>query len=215
MKYFMDTEFITGFKKPIRFLPTIGKFNKPEFFIQLISIGIVCEDGREFYAISDEFDESLADNWVKDNVISKLPRRNVSFHDSPRERQDALRWMSNEKIKYEIVKFMGGGVDDFSPILYVPVEAEIYAYFADYDWIVFCNLFGRMIDLPSGMPMYCKDLKQYLDDLAKSEADIDGTNFKDCLKAIKESPNYPKQENEHSALDDARWNYKLYKFLNK
>ena len=26
---------------------------------------------------------------------------------------------------------------------------------------------------------------------------------------------YPKQTNEHNALSDARWNYELYKFLNK
>ena len=27
--------------------------------------------------------------------------------------------------------------------------------------------------------------------------------------------NYPKQTNEHNALSDARWNYELYKFLNR
>ena len=26
---------------------------------------------------------------------------------------------------------------------------------------------------------------------------------------------YPKQTNEHNALSDARWNYELYKFLNR
>ena len=211
----MDTEFITGFKKPIKFLPTIGRFNKPEFFIQLISIGIVCEDGRELYAISNEFDEYLADDWVKENVISKLPSRNASFYDSPRQKEDARRWMSNIEIRNRIVDFMGGGSDDFTPRLFVKKGTEIYAYLADYDWIVFCNLFGRMIDLPYNMPMYCKDLKQYLDDTAATEADIDGTDFEKCLQAIKENPNYPKQENEHSALDDARWNFKLYQFLNK
>lgn len=54
-KYFMDTEFIE--------YPNT---------IDLISIGIVCEDGREYYAISNEFDESKADKWVKENVLSKI-----------------------------------------------------------------------------------------------------------------------------------------------
>jgi hypothetical protein len=40
---------------------------------------------------------------------------------------------------------------------------EFYAYYADYDWVLFCSLFGRMIDLPKGFPMYCIDLKQELD----------------------------------------------------
>ena len=33
------------------------------------------------------------------------------------------------------------------------------------------------------------------------------------LDYLKEQPNYPKQENCHNALDDARWNKKLYEFL--
>ena len=47
MKYFLDTEFIEGFHKPL--------FGKKRHFIDLISIGIVCEDGREYYAVSNEF----------------------------------------------------------------------------------------------------------------------------------------------------------------
>jgi len=39
-----------------------------------------------------------------------------------------------------------------------------YAYYADYDWVVFAQLFGKMKDLPKGFPMYCKDLKQSLDE---------------------------------------------------
>lgn len=216
MKYFLDTEFITGFKKPIKSLPTFGNFNKPEFFIQLISIGIVCEDGREFYAVSNEFDESLADDWVKENVISKLEywqKLDASTSICHRGVNSKKFGKSIIEIRNEVVKLLGGGCDEYSPKLYVPKETEIYAYFADYDWVVFCNLFGRMIDLPEGMPMYCKDLKQYLDDFAKKEAESNNISFETALKAIKESQKYPKQENEHSALDDARWNYKLFKFL--
>lgn len=44
MKYFIDTEFIEGFHKPM--------FGKRRHFIDLISIGIVSEDNRAFYFIS-------------------------------------------------------------------------------------------------------------------------------------------------------------------
>ncbi len=43
MKYFLDQEFHEGFHKPI--------FGKKRHFIDLISIGIVSEDDRKFYAI--------------------------------------------------------------------------------------------------------------------------------------------------------------------
>lgn len=68
----MDFEFIECFKKPIKWLPTIGRFNKPYHSIQLISIGIVSEDGRKYYAVSRDYNFSDASQWVKDNVITKI-----------------------------------------------------------------------------------------------------------------------------------------------
>lgn len=48
MKYFYDTEFIEDGKT-----------------IELLSIGIVSEDGRKLYCESNEADLSKADDWVK------------------------------------------------------------------------------------------------------------------------------------------------------
>jgi hypothetical protein len=56
MKYYFDTEFIEDGKT-----------------IDLISIGIVADDGREYYAINENCDFSKASDWVKENVIAKLP----------------------------------------------------------------------------------------------------------------------------------------------
>ena len=47
MKYFLDTEFLEGTQKKW--------FGQTKPTIDLISIGIVCEDGREYYAISKDF----------------------------------------------------------------------------------------------------------------------------------------------------------------
>ena len=55
MKYFLDTEFI---EKP-------GS-------IQLISIGIVDETGRTFYAENITFDERDANDWIVENVLENL-----------------------------------------------------------------------------------------------------------------------------------------------
>jgi len=79
-------------------------------------------------------------------------------------------------------------------------------------------LFGTMINLPKGFPMYCIDLKQTLDEKEKSFIKVqksDITNYKQGgkLMDLKDSEFYPKQENEHNALADAKWNYELYKFL--
>lgn len=55
MKYFLDTEFA----------------EKPGT-IELISVGIVSEKGKEYYAVSDEFSEDQCNEWVKQNVLSAL-----------------------------------------------------------------------------------------------------------------------------------------------
>ena len=55
MKYWLDTEFIA----------------RP-YTIDLISIGIVAESGREFYAESNETDWSKASPWTLENVRPQL-----------------------------------------------------------------------------------------------------------------------------------------------
>jgi len=73
-------------------------------------------------------------------------------------------------------------------------KPEFWGYYASYDWVAFCQIFGAMIDLPKGWPMYCRDLKQLCDDLG--------------------NPELPKQEDgEHDALADAKWNLEAHKFL--
>jgi hypothetical protein len=168
MKYFYDTEFIEDGKT-----------------IDLISIGIVSEDRRTYYAISNEFDATKASEWVKENVLAKLPEKNVNLSDlsiSPRIKEESLAWKSREQIKNEIIAFIG---ED---------KPELWAYYADYDHVALCQLFGRMIDLPKNFPFYTMDIKQ----LCKSIGD----------------PRLPEQgKGEHNALDDAKWNKVAYEFL--
>lgn len=219
MKYFLDTEFIehaTG--------------------IELLSIGIICEDGRTFYAENTAVDIRLANDWVKENVLSKLSTQNphnkefyIRSPDFCIDTEDyygvhgchpCKKWHvygNYEDIKNSILQFI---CSDKSP--------TFYAYYADYDWVVFCKIFGRMIDLPEHFPMYCRDLKQTLDEKVEKMNYIDvnkitGENriyfisptFNENLDRIKRVETYPKQENEHNALEDAKWNFELYKFIKK
>lgn len=222
MKYFIDTEFIEGFHKPL--------FGKRRHFIDLISIGIVCEDGREYYAISNEYKYNMAGDWVKENVIQPLYLETVSGgarNFSEPNNFHKIYGKSNKQIADELKGFCLAHVevnkhrslDKWGK----DCPLEFYGYYSDYDWVVFCSLFGRMIDLPKGFPMYCKDLKQMLDAyvtnrwLPDSKKYMKGTGvdmtFDLALSKLKNLEYYPKQDNEHSALGDARWNKKLYDFL--
>ncbi len=56
MRYFYDCEFIEDGRT-----------------IDLVSIGVVDETGREFYAVSTEFDAARAGAWVRQHVLPQLP----------------------------------------------------------------------------------------------------------------------------------------------
>ncbi len=246
MKYFLDTEFIEGFHKPL--------FGKKRHFIDLISIGIISEDGREYQALSNEFNPKDADEWVKTNVLWPIEERfNASvpgFVKADRGRFTLKEIIdifgkSNKQIAKEIVDFVNPKclqdlksglwpdmkeVETHNPDKYGNAQPEFYGYYADYDWVLFCSLFGRMIDLPKGFPMYCKDLKQLLDEKAMRmtskeatalecpscehdmydylEKTTDGSYKINVLKNF--HPDFPKQSNEHDALADAKWNKELY-----
>jgi hypothetical protein len=133
--------------------------------IHLISIGLVSDDGRELYAINDSAPLHLADDWVKKNVIAQLPNK-----------LDPA-WKTQAELRRLVVDFVGSDPD--------PV---FWAWYADYDWVVLCQLMGRMIDLPKNWPMYCRDLKQTVDEVQFP---------RDMM------PEQP--EAEHHALADARW----------
>ncbi len=223
-KYFIDFEFIEGFHKPL--------FGKRRHFIDLISIGIKCEDGREYYAISTEFNHKDASEWVKKNVIRKLPPRHFNGFNI----DEARLWKSNQRIANDILSFvfpellpMQSVTVDITgtlPTWFVPKKTpEFYGYYSDYDWVLFCSLFGTMMELPKGFPMYCIDLKQILDEkignnkLSKFGWDIKTSDacqtLEQKLMVVKSSITYPKQSDEHNALADANWNYELYKFLQR
>jgi len=157
MRYFFDTEFIENGRT-----------------IDLISLGMVAEDGRELYLCNRDCRLEQASDWVKQNVLPHLPPES-----------DTLLWVAHWQIRDAILKFA------------LPKEKpEFWAYFADYDWVVFCQLFGIMIDLPKGYPMWCRDLKQLMWHLGISK------------KALAPSP-----KNEHDALADARWNKVVFEYL--
>jgi hypothetical protein len=205
MRYFLDTEFIEDGRA-----------------IDLISIGIVAEDGRELYLINEDCDFSKASGWVKEHVIAQLPP-------NPSDRKpwhvESSSWVSRDKIADEVANFTGCTKEPYlkielpSPSLTQKIKSffqlqpipltrsckytfagekadrpEFWAYYADYDWVVFAQLFGTMMDLPKGFPMYCRDIKQWCDMLG--------------------NPKLPEQgKGKHNALADAHWNKRAWEFL--
>jgi hypothetical protein len=130
-RYFYDCEFIEDGRT-----------------IELVSIGVVDEHGREFYAISTEFDPRRALPWVRRNVLDKLP--------SPGD----PAWRSRGRIRDELYAFL------LEPLA-TGQRMELWAWYAAYDHVVLAQLWGAMPALPREIPRFTKDLRQLWDDLGR------------------------------------------------
>lgn len=181
MKYFFDTEFIENGTT-----------------IDLLSIGLIAEDGREYYRQNIECNFAAAGDWMLRNVMPHLQHYNMQGFRTCNELSKLggmgsresfcgpeCPWRRKYEIRDEVKAFLD--IEKFG-------KPEIWGYYADYDWVAFCQLFGKMIDLPKGFPMWCRDLKQLCDQLGNPPLTEQG-------------------KGEHHALADAKWNAMVYRDL--
>ncbi|EOM78152.1 polyadenylate-specific 3'-exoribonuclease AS [Rhodococcus rhodnii] len=156
MRYFYDCEFI-----------------EDGTTIDLVSIGVVAEDGREFYAVSTEFDPDRAGRWVRRNVLPKLP--------SP----SSKAWMSRSRIRDELFEFL---------VPRAGSRPQLWAWVAAYDHVALCQLWGAMTELPTDLPRFTRELKQYWEDSGQPMLP-------------------PAPDDAHDALADARHNLAKFRAI--
>lgn len=112
----------------------------------LISIGIVSEDNRYFYAEFNDYDKSLIDDWISSNVLKKLKfRSDITQYVSKQEKilfnNYSVEIKSDTK---EIVKELERWLSQFEKV-------EIWSDAPSYDWVLFCELFEGALKLPSNI----------------------------------------------------------------
>ncbi len=163
MRVFYDTEFLEDGKT-----------------IELISIGMVAEDGRELYLVNRDapWKRIKKHDWLMANVVPHLPQPHGDWiNHMPKA------WpidFHNPAVKPRLL--IARAVQEF---LAAPPDLELWAWYGAYDHVALAQLFGRMIDLPAGVPMWTNDLRQ--------EVERRG------------NPRLPEQANGvHNALEDAR-----------
>lgn len=156
--------------------------------IDLISIGMVTEDRRELYLQNNECRFKQANGWVRSHVFPSLryfDAKRMRPLDGPYDAPDARSvWASKSGIASSIERFIG----DDAP--------EWWGYYSAYDHVALCQLFGPMMSLPQGWPMWTNDLQQWHYQL---------DTFHD-YPSLSDRPNCSAITGEHNALNDARWN---------
>lgn len=162
--------------------------------IDLISIGMVDDEGHEFYAVNGEapWKRIAKHDWLMDNVVRHLPR----LHGDERLHRWCLS-RSGRRHNPCMLNFahphmrtraqIADGVRDF--IRSGSGEVQLWADYGAYDHVVLAQLFGTMMDLPDGVPMFTHELQQAWENAGR--------------------PEKPAQVDEHSAIADARYGMAL------
>lgn len=122
-KLFFDTEF-TGLHKNT----------------SLISIGIVSECGRSFYAEFTDYDKSQVNDWIKENVILHL--RFTGEYSSVPAVDHEHHAMKGSKL--QVSNSLTEWMSQFESI-------EFWSDCLAYDWVLFCDLFGGALNLPKNI----------------------------------------------------------------
>jgi hypothetical protein len=160
--------------------------------IELISIGMVCDDGREYYAVNRDMPvrRIRKHKWLMENVVPSLPKGHgdAKIH-MPK------RWLFHyadpvvkhrERIADEVMDFIRAAGPD----------VQLWANYGAYDHVALAQLWGPMIALPDGVPMFTHDIQQERARLGFRWDQL------------------PKQDSgEHNALADARHNQFVRRWL--
>lgn len=252
MNFYYETKFLEGVRSRRNFFGIKTGVKIPT--IDLISIGIVSEDGREYYSISSDFDIKEAwnsydekvevmsgdmrnifpegrkyrDYWTRENILRPIfvELYKLSINDKCYINNHfgsvgggftyahfcklvKYYGKSKELIALEVEMFLNWhkniGVK-FSFDRTYDFDIRLYSYCSSYQHVVLCSLFGKMKNLPEGFPAYTRDVNYMLDE---KKAWIEND--------IEDQSGYPERESKsrRTALADALWNKKLYKFLKK
>lgn len=190
---FMDTEFCEdgltiaplslGFYAPCYKCRGTGSFPR---HTRMVCATCNAKGGQGLYVIITDADRERGNSFVQAHV--------VPFLDVDPKGAMTVRCTRAEAGK-EIKKW----TDSLAP---TGVRREFWAYFGDYDWVLFCQLFGTMMDLPVGYPQICMDLKQEL--------------VRRGYTRKEEIPNIEDMGLQaHNSFADAVWTYNVAKWLEK
>ena len=185
MKIFFDTEF-TGLHKNTT----------------LISLGMIDEDGRTFYAEFNDYDESQCDEWIHENVIKNL------------------KWAKEGPVEEFVNLLDKGSLEVYGNTAYIKDAlkdwlwrydtVELVSDVCHYDMVLFIDIFGGAFKLPYTVTPACHDINQ---DIAKYY----GISEKEAFdKSREEIANEYKhiEGDKHNSLYDAKVIKAIYAGLN-
>lgn len=181
MKLFFDTEF-TGLHKNTT----------------LISVGIVSEDERKFYAELTDYDRNQCNDWIKENVLSNLllDGMGVGIGETPDDPSTVMVRGDSQYVSQELNNWLS----QFDEIQFVSDVCH-------YDFVLLIDLItngGTALDIPENISPVCHDVNQ---DIAEYYGLIDSEAFDENREEIMEEHAWNRDDIvdgiKHNSLYDA------------
>lgn len=203
MDFYLDTEFYDD------------GWNPP----QPISLGLLCENGAEFYwenrmfawhALSEADNENAA--WLMDNVRPHLWQtpftdRPLPLPSRPWDRKVVHGGYVDPRVGGEMLRLFvnqqcdlaDGGNSMPKSRLQLPT---FWTWYGAYDWFLLCRLVGpNLLDLPRAWPHLDLDLRQ------------EAIRLGFTTHNVKEQIIRPDETPAHHALHDCHWNREVHRVL--
>lgn len=183
----------------------------------LISIGLISECGKTFYAELTDYDKTQIDDWLQKNVLDKLTMTShITASCSGHE-----KWLSEETKYNNSLAFSLADKDmsSFECIGETPMiknrlekwlsqfeEVEMWSDCLSYDWVLFNQIFGHAFNIPKNVYYIPFDICT-LFRVKGIDPDINREKF-GCGEVYFEMP-------KHNALWDAKVIKLCYESLSK
>lgn len=161
----------------------------------LISIGLVAEDERTFYAELVDYDQGQVDGWIQENVIARLQfdpsDRDTGFTDPLTEHRFTMKGD-----RYLVGEYLAKWLSQFG-------QVQMVSDCLSYDWVLFCQLWGHAFNIPENVSPAPRDINQDIADylgISEREAFNDVNREKFAFGEYLEEM----KRQKHNALWDTR-----------
>ena len=135
MKFFLDTEFWD---------------RGPDYPLQVVSLALVAENGTSLYLANADFD------WNSGELAADVSGQWLLANVRPNIHAASFLLLSRDEFPGIISDFVGRLLREGEP-------AEFYGWYSAYDWVVLCQLFGGMVNLPKAFAQFCYDLRMVVE----------------------------------------------------
>lgn len=103
----------------------------------LISIGIVADNGKTFYAELTDYDQSQLDDWLRKNVIANLYLEDDTYCNLT-DMNVVFKGNSSD-LRRNLLKWFSGNFD----------SVQMWSDCLAYDWVLFCQIFTHAFNIPN------------------------------------------------------------------